>query len=168
MSRTLTADLARILARELTTLREEVLRFPDDAMLWGVVPGITNSAGTLALHVAGSLRHFVGAVLGGSGYVRDRAAEFADRGRTRAEVAEVLRQAEFEVVTALDGLDPARLSDVLPVPVAGVHPPAGRFLVHLAAHTGFHLGQVGYLRRVLTGDASSTEPLAVSQIVDPT
>lgn len=168
MSEALTADLARILARELTTLREEVLRFPDDAMLWAVVPGITNSAGTLALHVAGSLRHFVGAVLGGSGYVRDRGAEFADRGRTRSEVTEVLRQAELEVVTALDRLEPARLTAALPVPVAGVHPPVGRFLVHLAAHTAFHLGQVGYLRRMLTGEATSTEPLLITQILDPT
>lgn len=168
MSQALTADLARILGRELATFREEVMRFPDDAMLWAVAPGITNSAGTLALHVAGSLRHFVGGVLGGSGYVRDRTAEFTDRGRSRADVAGVLRQAEIEVVTALDQLAPAQLDQPLPVAVAGVHPPVGRFLVHLTAHTAFHLGQVGYLRRVLTGEATSTEPLAVTQIVDPT
>lgn len=168
MSRGLTTDLARILARELATFREEVTRFPDDATLWAVVPGITNAAGTLALHVAGSLRHFVGGVLGGSGYVRDRTAEFADRSRSRSEVADLLRQAEIEVVSALDQLDSAQLDQPLTVAVGGVHPPVGRFLVHLAAHTAFHLGQVGYLRRVLTGEATSTEPLAVTQIVDPT
>ena len=45
--------------------------FPDDETVWRTLPGVPNSAGNLALHVAGNLQHFVGAVLGGSAYVRD-------------------------------------------------------------------------------------------------
>src|SRR3954471_2794078 len=37
-----------------------------------------NSFGHLVLHLTGNLNHFVGAQLGGTGYVRDRDREFAD------------------------------------------------------------------------------------------
>jgi hypothetical protein len=40
--------------------------------------------------------------------------------------------------------------------------------MHLAVHLGFHLGQAGYLRRVVTGDARSSGPVALSELgVDP-
>jgi hypothetical protein len=38
------------------------------------------------------------------------------------------------------------------------------FLVHLGAHLAFHLGQAGYLRRVITGDNTSTNPLPVAAL----
>ena len=40
-----------------------------------------------------------------------------------------------------------------PEPIAGMQLPCGRWLMHLAVHLGFHLGQAGYLRRVVTGDS---------------
>jgi uncharacterized damage-inducible protein DinB len=145
-----------MLERELMAFRREIELFPDDASLWRVVPGITNPVGTLALHVAGNLRHFIGAVLGGSGYVRDRDAEFNRRGLTRAAVTAELEQAEEEIEPAILSLTDAALAAPYPVAVGGVTLPTGRFLVHLAVHTGFHLGQAGYLRRALTGDSTSS------------
>src|SRR2546422_8525585 len=47
---------------------------------------ISNCAGTLALHLGGNIQFFVGAVLAGTGYVRDRDAEFARRDVPRAEL----------------------------------------------------------------------------------
>jgi len=38
----------------------------------------------------------------------------------------------------------------------GMRLPTGLFLLHLATHLSFHIGQAGYLRRVLTGDTAST------------
>ena len=40
----------------------------------------------------------------------------------------------------------------------------GTFLVHLCAHAGFHLGQAGYLRRILTRDATSSGPIPLTPI----
>ena len=40
----------------------------------------------------------------------------------------------------------------------------GLFLLHLCAHAGFHLGQAGYLRRVITGDATSSGPLPLAPL----
>lgn len=156
MTATVAADVGRMLERELIAFRREIALFPDDASLWQVVSGITNPAGTLALHVAGNLRHFIGAVLGGSGYVRDRDAEFNRRGLTRAVVTAELEQAEEEIEPAILSLTDAALAAPYPVAVGGVTLPTGRFLIHLAVHTGFHLGQAGYLRRALTGDPTSS------------
>ena len=78
----LPALLGILLRRELAALRRSVEAYPDDASVWALPPGVPNSAGTLVLHCAGNLRHFLGAVLGGDGYRRDRDAEFARRGVT--------------------------------------------------------------------------------------
>lgn len=164
MTATLAADLGRMLERELVAFRREVELFPDDATLWKVVPGVTNSAGTLALHVAGNLRHFIGGVLGKSGYVRDREAEFNRRGLTRAQVVAELEQAEEEIEPAILSLTDAVLAAPYPVAVGGVTMPTGRFLVHLAVHTGFHLGQAGYLRRALTGEATSSGAIGLGSL----
>ena len=49
------ADVSRTIVRELETLQREIALFPDDDSIWKILPGVTNSAGNLALHVAGNL-----------------------------------------------------------------------------------------------------------------
>src|ERR1041384_2947899 len=73
----LTSIVQALFIRDLEALKREVAAFPDDAALWVTRPGVTNTAGTLALHCAGNIQHFIGARLGGTGYVRQRDAEFA-------------------------------------------------------------------------------------------
>ena len=157
-------DVGRMLKRELQSFRREIELFPDDDAVWGVVPGITNSAGTLALHVAGNLRYFVGAVLGGSGYVRDRDAEFSRRGLTRAEIVAELKRTEDEIAPALLGVDGAALAAPFPVALKGLAMPTGRFLIALEVHAAFHLGQAGYVRRAVTGDARSSDPIGMAPL----
>src|SRR5712671_6785500 len=76
------AELARsALVGELEQLRAAVRELAEplsDVELWAkpVEPG--NSIGHLVLHLTGNLNHFVGAQLGGSGYVRDREREFSE------------------------------------------------------------------------------------------
>ncbi|HEX9010741.1 MAG TPA: DinB family protein [Holophagaceae bacterium] len=163
----LAADLLVLFRRDLTAFQREVALFPDDEALWRTLPGLANSAGNLALHVAGNLRHFVGAVLGGTGYVRDREAEFGRREGTRAAVAAELAAALADLETVLPGLIEAALAAPFPEAVAGVKPPTSRLLIHLAAHLAFHLGQAGYLRRALTGDARSAGAMAIGDLLEP-
>lgn len=54
-----------------------------------------------------------------------------------------------------------------PIAVAGVRPPTSRFLLHLAAHLAFHLGQLGYLRRALTGDPQHAAAMAIPDLAQP-
>ncbi len=153
------------MVRELEGFVREVEACPDDEVLWAVSPGVTNSVGTLALHVSGNLQDFVGRVLGGSSYVRNREYEFSHRGSTRAEVVAELRRASEAVSMALTGLDPSRLEDDYPMPLADTTVTTAAFLVHLGAHIAFHLGQAGYLRRTVTGSNTSTGPLPIAALV---
>ena len=96
-------SVAAILDRDLGTLRREVEAYPDERGLWQEVPGISNVAGTLALHLAGNLQHYIGARLGRTGYVRDRAAEFARRDVPRSELLSQIEAARAAVKAALSG-----------------------------------------------------------------
>ncbi len=153
-------DISLLLTRELDGFRREVALHADDEALWLRAPGVTNAAGNLALHVAGNLQHFVGALLGGTGYVRHREAEFAARRGTRADVDRALVSAIDAVRHTLAGMTDGELEQPMPGAPNGLRTTRGRFLMHLVSHTAFHLGQAGYARRLLTGEgASSAGPL---------
>lgn len=144
------------MCRDLDAFTREVEFFPDDELPWATLPGLSNSAGNLALHVAGNLQHFVGAVLGGSGYVRNRDLEFSRRQGTRAELVTGLAQAREIVDSVVGRLSDDDLAEPYPELVGGRRLVSGDFLLHLSSHLAFHLGQAGYLRRALTGEATSS------------
>lgn len=159
--------ISRLIIRELATFAREIEAFPSDTDVWATLPGVTNSAGNLAQHICGNLQHFVGAILGGTGYVRQRDTEFAARGRTRKALAADLALASEMVQRVLSGKTLADFPEIYPADLAGARLPTALFLVHLEAHLAFHLGQAGYLRRALTGDVTSTNPLALSALAVP-
>src|SRR5687768_14653123 len=99
------AAIAAVIIRELRTIERELNAYPGEDLVWTLPPGLPNSAGTLALHAAGNLRHFIGTVLGGGSFVRDRDAEFSRRGVPRAELIEGLREAEKVVRDTLPSID---------------------------------------------------------------
>jgi len=159
-------DFIRVLARDLETLKAEILTYPDDASIWALPPGAPNSGGTLVLHLCGNLRHFIGAGLGGSGYVRDRDAEFSVRGTPRAELAALVHITTAEVVLALQSTPADRLDEVMTVGTASL--PVRRGLLHLAVHLTYHLGQLDYHRRLITGDARGVGALGLPPIAEAT
>lgn len=162
-----TEPLQAIFTRELRTLVREVEAYPDDETLWVTAPGVANSGGTLVLHVTGNLRHFIGRVLGHSGYVRDRDAEFRTVGLTRMELVAQIEATRAEVQRGLArlGRDGADESFVSPDDRAATY--LNRILLHLLSHFAYHLGQMDYHRRLVTGeggqvDAMSLEGLATA------
>lgn len=163
---TFTSDVERLLTRELDGLGREVGLFPDDRQLWVTPVGISNAAGNLALHVAGNLQHFVGALLGGTGYVRDRDREFATRTGTRAHVHQELQAAARAVESTLARMDTAALQLPMPGAPNALTIRTDLFLLHLVSHAAFHLGQAGYVRRIVCGDATSSGPLPMSMLSD--
>lgn len=156
-----------LLGRELRAMRREVEAYPDEDGPWVLLPGWPNSGGTLALHVAGNLQHYIGAVLGNSGYVRDREAEFTRRDVARSELTEELARADDAVERALDGLDPEALGRPYPLPVAGGRSTTtAAMLGHLLAHTAYHLGQLDYHRRAVTGEAAGVAAIALPELAE--
>jgi hypothetical protein len=157
-------DVVALLTRELDGFKRELALFPDDQSVWRTVPGVTNSAGNLALHIAGGLQYLVGAVLGHTGYVRNRDAEFSRRSGTRSELIAELDRAMAVVREVLPPLSDAALAADFPEPVLGASFRTSRFLLHLCAHAAFHLGQAGYLRRAMTGNPASSGPLPLGPL----
>jgi hypothetical protein len=89
----------RVFLRDIDTLRREVELYPDDLAPWKEVPGLPNTGGTLAVHLVGNLRHYVGAQLGKTGYVRDREGEFSVRGLSRQAILQLVAAAHLSYHT---------------------------------------------------------------------
>jgi hypothetical protein len=157
-------SLAALITRELRAVKRELDLYPDDASIWRAIPGVPNTAGTLALHLAGNIRHFVGAVLGGSGYVRDRDAEFARRDVPRAELHAGLDAAIAAVDRTFARMPADSLSGPYPEPVAKRTVHATTFGMHLLAHLAYHLGQIDTHRRAVTGSAAGVDAVSVREL----
>lgn len=156
--------VAAVLDRDLRALAREIEAYPDERDLWRLPPGLPNSAGTLALHLAGNLEHYLGARLAGTGYRRDRPAEFADRDVPRAEILRRIEAARTAVRAMAERVDASTLTADYPESVGGVRVVAGDFLVHLVAHFAYHLGQIDYHRRIVTGDGHGVNPVRVAEL----
>jgi uncharacterized damage-inducible protein DinB len=159
-----TADLKTVIARELRALAREVQAYPDDASVWRTLPGISNSAGTLVLHLAGNIQYYIGTKLGGGGYVRDRQAEFARRDVPRRELLAEIDRAIAAVEGTLPRVSDQTMAADFPEPVGGKTLRTGEFLLHLATHLGWHLGQLDYHRRMVTGDGGKIGAIALGEL----
>lgn len=162
-----TAWIRLLLLRELGSFSRELDLFRDERLIWAAAPGVSNCAGTLALHVCGNLQYYVGAVLGGTGYVRNRDLEFSARGVSRAALSAELQRTVHVVDTVLSALPGQGLSAEYPDVLGGIRVPTGLFLLHLCTHTAHHLGQVGYLRRILTGENLGSGAIAMKALSGP-
>ena len=160
------SNLSILLLRELATFERDLALYPDDESLWKTAPGMANSAGNLAMHVAGNLQHYVGAVLGGSGYARNRELEFGRRSGSRREVAAELQAAARAVRQVLPSLPEERFTEIYPETLNGLALRTDRFLMHLCAHAAYHLGQATTMRRVLTGEDRSSGPVPLAALTD--
>jgi uncharacterized damage-inducible protein DinB len=150
--------------RELRALRREIEAYPDESLLWASRAGITNSGGNLALHLCGNLQHYLGARLGDTAYVRNRDAEFARRDVSRAEILAEVDAATAAVRLGFDRISDADLEKPYPEAIAKMTVTTGDWLIHLVAHLGYHLGQIDYHRRMVTGDATTLDVISVREL----
>ncbi len=144
-------SLITLFNRDLTKLEEEINLYPNEESVWVLHGNIKNSGGTLCLHLCGNLQHFIGAVLGKNGYVRNRDNEFTARHVPRHLLLDEILKTREAVKQALMQLDPSQLAEEYPIQVWGYPITTTFFLIHLASHLTYHLGQVNYHRRILAG-----------------
>jgi hypothetical protein len=149
-------NIARLLLRDLAAMRREVEQYPNDESLWKAVPGLTNAGGNLVLHICGNLQHFIGTVLGGTGYARNRDAEFIRRGLTRVQLTHELDNTIGAVSNTLSTLSASKLEGLFPQDLGGSHVP-----------TDTWLGQVDYHRRCVTGDATTVGTMSIPALLIP-
>jgi hypothetical protein len=141
--------LIEIYERDLGKLRDEIEHYTDEADLWKVGGDIINPAGNLCLHLTGNLKHFFGAILSGSGYVRDRDAEFSMKGVAKSDLLQSIDETAVIVRSTLEKLSDTDFEKTYPIEVFGKPMTTGFFLTHLATHLNWHLGHINYHRRLL-------------------
>jgi len=159
--------IARVMIRDIDSVRDQLNAYTDETDIWRLVPGIANSAGTLALHLAGNVQYYIGAHLGATGYVRDREAEFTARDVPRSELLAQIEAARTALMKTLPALDAGALDSVYPTEVAGLRPSVGQFLVHLATHLAYHLGQIDYHRRTVTANGAIRGMQSIPALIAP-
>lgn len=156
--------IATVLTRDLRALRREIEAYPTDAELWLVEPGIANSGGNLALHLAGNLQHFMGHALGGSSYVRNRDAEFARKDVPRTEVLTEIDRALAAVAAGFSRLRDDDLEKEFVEPIGKHRLTTAQALAHLVTHCAYHLGQIDYHRRLTTGQTTTVGAVAPGEL----
>lgn len=143
-------NIEQLFARDLLKLRQEIEAYGDELIIWQVNEGISNSAGNLCLHLIGNLNTYIGAILGHTGYIRDRALEFSLKHVPKAVLVEDIDKLMILVKKILHSIKDEELyknypSEVMGFPVTNLY-----FLMHLQSHLNYHLGQINYHRRINT------------------
>ncbi|WP_294299174.1 DUF1572 family protein [uncultured Chryseobacterium sp.] len=145
----ITEDLNALFIRDLTKLKTEIEAYQNEDMIWKTDKNISNSAGNLALHLVGNLSHFVGAILGNSGYIRNRELEFSLKDVPKTELIQQIEKATEIVTLTLQNLPAEDLVKEFPGEPLGYKMTTAYFLIHLSGHLSYHLGQINYHRRML-------------------
>jgi uncharacterized damage-inducible protein DinB len=130
--------------RHLASRVDRAVRSLPQEKVWDKPFAYGNSVGHLVLHLTGNLNHYIGALIAGTGYVRDRPREFTEEQPPTAEEALKRFHAAIELVCrTVESLDEAALR----TPVANEMPIQTRFGLVLvcAAHLNNHIGQMSYL-----------------------
>jgi uncharacterized damage-inducible protein DinB len=144
--------LSKLYEQGLTKLRSEVESYPSEAELWKTGGNIPNSAGNLALHLVGNLNHFFGATIGGTGYVRDREAEFKSGEVSKEQLISEIDKALVVVKAAIEKLESGDLDKTYPIQFQNEDVSTEYVLSYLLGHFNYHLGQIDYHRRLLVGE----------------
>lgn len=143
------AGFIEFFERDLTALEKEIASYSDEKNLWIVTKHIKNSAGNLCLHLIGNLNHFVGAILGKTGYLRDRDKEFSTQDVSRTELMHALEKTKHLVTNTLTKLSSEQYNSLYPIEFLGKNVMTDQMLLQLATHLNYHLGQINYHRRLL-------------------
>ncbi len=143
-------SLIEFFERDLQRLEEEISLYEREEDIWKVRKEIMNSAGTLCLHLLGNLNHFIGAVLGGTAYIRNRDQEFASVQIPRAMFLNELEKTREVVRKTLGTLSSSDFEETYPLEKHGRIVSTGHMLLHLLSHLNYHLGQINYHRRLIS------------------
>lgn len=145
----MTESIKSLFTRDLNQLKKEIESYQNEEAIWKIDKDILNSAGNLSLHLVGNINHFMGAILGNSGYVRNRELEFSLKNIPKTELILQIENTIELVHSSLDQLSEEDLKKEYPIQALGYPMTTEYFLIHLFGHLNYHLGQINYHRRLL-------------------
>ena len=129
---------------------ERCFELLSEERIWWRPNFASNSAGNLALHLAGNVRQWMVSSLGGAPDARQRDQEFAERGplprsellsRLNASVRDACR-----VLRRLSGIELARIHSIQGLNVTGLNA-----VFHVVEHFAFHTGQIIFISKQQLG-----------------
>lgn len=145
----LSQTLQALYVRDLKKLKQELELYKNEADIWKIEKQIANPAGNLCLHLVGNLNTYIGATLGNTGYIRHRDLEFSLRDVPRKELIEKVDGTISMIEKVMPAVSDEKMREEYPLLVLAEKTSTEYFLVHLAAHLSYHLGQVNYHRRLV-------------------
>lgn len=145
----LTKTLQSLFNRDLLKLKAEIELYKNEADLWKISGGVSNSAGNLCLHLTGNLQHFIGKELGGTDFMRNREFEFSAKNVCRESLISQIENTRKIVNKTLENLEEHSLEKDFPVLISKEKMSTEFFLIHLTTHLAYHLGQINYHRRMI-------------------
>lgn len=133
----------------LDQLKNELSLYKNESDIWIVKGEIKNSSGNLALHLIGNLKHFIGATLGMTGYIRNRDNEFAEKNVSREKLLFEIDKVIAIIKTVLPTIKDEDMTKTFPVEFLGKKVLIIEMLFQLHGHFNYHLGQINYHRRLI-------------------
>jgi uncharacterized damage-inducible protein DinB len=119
--------------------------------VWDRPNDSSNAIGNLILHLAGNVRQWICAGIGGHRDVRDREHEFANREpRSRADLLDTLTGAVDDAERVIEALTKDALEQTYRVQCyteSGVS-----ILIHVIEHFSYHVGQITWQTKALIDD----------------
>jgi uncharacterized damage-inducible protein DinB len=144
-------ELHKLFERDLNRLIKEIESYKIEESLWKIEDGINNSGGNLALHLVGNLRTYIGKNLGDFDYIRNREAEFSAKNIPKETLLTMIEETKSIVLKTLESLTISHLEEIYQEETLGYEMTTQYFLIHLYGHLNYHLGQINYHRRLLSG-----------------
>ena len=146
----ITPVLIQIFERDLNNVTQELSLYSDDASIWELKDGLPVTGGNLCLHIAGNLQHFIGTVLGDTGYVRNKNAEFSAKNIiSRQKLIDLINETKTVVRDTLEQVTKKELEKPYPQQVLDEPVTTEFFLLHLVTHLNYHFGQINFHRKLV-------------------
>jgi uncharacterized damage-inducible protein DinB len=124
----------------------------NDQMIWWRANEQSNAIGNLVLHCVGATRYYIGHVVGGRDFVRDRDSEFSERQEIpKADLLARLMFAANEADEVFRTFDAGRLMETTD---KGRRPGTlMEVIAHQLVHYATHTGQIAFATKMLKADA---------------
>lgn len=133
---------------QLDTLKSEISMYKYEADIWKLSGAINNTPGNLCLHICGNLNHFIGSIIGNSGYIRDRDKEFSEKNVSREMLIDLIIETKKNIADTFDKLSDEDFGKIYPDKKFGENPTYAFIFSRLISHLSYHLGQINYHRRI--------------------
>ncbi len=147
----ITTILIDLYGKELDKLKEEINAYESDDLIWKQADAAQVTAGNLCLFLAGNLQHYIGAMIGDSGYIRNKEAELKAKHVSRERLMEEIENTRQVVIDTLEQVSKAELLKIFPNKEFEEPVTTEYYLVHLLNNFCFNLGQINLHRRLVGG-----------------